>query len=242
MTTNKITSNIMDNISQRLRTQGFSNGAGKALVLINGSNTDILRRHDLFQSLKRRGFEVSLGFSFMAERLMDSQKLISSVKPARVYREEDISSLKDILREYSIVLAPNISINTLSKVSAGMIDSFVPNVLWSFLYFGKKVYIDFDSVSSFMGEKTDNEEIKRQIEEHIKTIKKMGAVELSELDDVSKIKKDDIKATSTRSLITEKDISNLEKTERVLVVNKNTLITPLAWDKARELGIKIEKQ
>ena len=243
MTTNKITSNIMDNISNKLKVQGFSKGEGKALVLVNGSNMDIFKNGEFYQILKTSGYKVSLGFSFMAERLLDSQKIISLVKPEKVYREEDISNLKDILREYSIVIAPNISMNTLTKVSSGMIDSLIPNIIWSFLYFSKKVYIDFNSVRCFMGEKTNNGEINRLIEENIKTLIKMGASELTELHEISKLeRKNDTKSTSESNLITEKDISKLDKAQRVLVVNKKTLVTPLAWDKAREIGIKIEKQ
>ena len=40
----------------------------------------------------------------------------------------------------------------------------------------------------------------------------------------------------------EKDIIKLSKNHSVLVIDKNTLITPLARDKARELGVKIEKK
>ncbi len=244
MTKTNITSNILENITKRFNAQGFSNEEGKALVVINGSNMDLNRIQGFIQDLKT-GYEISIGFSFMAERLLDTKKIIDELRPSHVFREEDMLRLKEIYREYSILVGPNISMNTLSKVSAGMIDSFISNAIWSFLYFGKKVYLDFNSVREYMGEKPRNQEIEKIIEGQISTILKMGAIEINP-DAIMKdviIEKEGTpnKTPEQKDLISEKDILNLSKNKSVLVLDKNTLITPLARDKARELGIKIEK-
>lgn len=255
MTKTNITSNILENITKRISTQGFSNTQGKALVVFNGTNMNFAKNRGFIEDMKKT-YEISIGFSFMAERLLDTKKIIDELRPAHVFREEDMLKLKEILKDYSILVGPNISMNTLSKVSTGMVDSFISNIIWSFLYFSKEVYLDFDSVREFMGERSKNEEIERIIENHISTVIKMGALEINSADILNNklinkgiittnaISSDDVshKIIRQKGLISEKDIVNLDKNQNVLIVEKNTLITPLARDKAKELGIKIEKK
>lgn len=252
MMKNKVTSNVMYNISNRIKAQDFSNGKGKALIVINGSSMDILNDLGFIQNLKFNGFEISVGFSFMAERLLDTKRIIDLIKPSRIYSEEDIGKLKDIINQYELVVGPNITMNTLSKISLGMIDSLIPNIIWSFLYHGKKVYLNFNIVRNQMGERPKSKEISNIIEEHINKIIKMGAIEISgrisipNIISKENILKDDISNISETSneivkkLVSERDITKLGENQKVLVLNKGTIVTPLARDKAKELGISIE--
>lgn len=245
MTKSNITSNILANISNRIGSPAFNHKSEKALVVINGADTDFKRIEGFIRDLKK-SHEISIAFSFMAERLLDTKKIIDDLRPVHVYREEDMLRLKEIYKDYSILVGPNISMNTLSKVSTGMIDSFVSNAIWSFLYFGKEVYLEFNSVREYMGEKPSNNEIEKMIENHISTILNMGAIEINPdtiiKENIIEKKEESNKPAKQKDLISEKDIVNLSKNHKVLVIDKNTLITPLARDKAKELGVKIEKK
>lgn len=237
----KVTSNVMDNISNRIKDRGFSFGEGKALIMINGASLDISNGLEFSQELKNNGFEIGLGFSFMAERLLDTKKIIDRIKPTEIFKEEDISKIKYLINNYSMVVGPNITMNTLSKISVGMIDSFVPNAIWSFLYFGKKVYLDFNSARNYMGQPTSSKEISDILEKNIKVLVKMGAVEIDSTSKFLNMEKIVLKEEQQlKDLITEKDIAKLIDNQKKIVVNKKTLITPLAKDKARELGVSIE--
>lgn len=244
----KLTSNMLENISNRIKNQGFSNSEGKALVLFNGASKDIFNHLGYIENLKKNGIEISLGFSYMSERILDTNKIINKLKPREIFKEEDIFKLQSIINDYSMVIGPNITINTLSKVSLGMIDSFVPNIIWTFLYNGKKVYLNFNSVRNYLGVKLQSSEISNIIEKHISTIIKMGAQEITEDTIFDKIKPNILSSKIIapfndidlkKDLITEKDISLLTNQNK-LVLKKGTVITPLAKDKARELGISIE--
>ena len=249
MVRSSVTSNVMDNISNRLKVQSNLNGGEKVLILVNGSSIDIYNNLEKLNSLKNNGFKISLGFSFMGEKMLDTKRIINSLKPQEIFNEEDIFRLKSILNDYFIVIAPNLTINTLSKISLGMVDSLVSNIIWSFLYHDKKVYIDFNSVRSYMGEPPKSKEIEKVIKAHIDTILRMGAIEFTSgnkfEDLIPRVISSNSKITNNehrdkRGLITEKDISKLDKDQRVLILNKGTVITPLARDKARELGLSIE--
>lgn len=245
----KLTSNMLENISNRIKNHGSTNSEGKALVLFNGASKDIFNHLGYLENLKKNGIEISLGFSYMSEKILDTNKIINKLKPREVFKEEDIFKLNSIINEYSIVIGPNITINTLSKVSLGMIDSFVPNIIWTFLYNGKKVYLNFNSVRNYLGVKSQSSEISNIIEKHISTIIKMGAIEITEDTIFDKIKPNIVSSKIIapskdvdlkKDLITEKDISLLNKNQNKLVLKMGTVVTPLAKDKARELGISIE--
>ena len=256
MVKSKITSNVLENITNIVSKKGFSQNGRKALVVFNGSYLEEHLRIEKILSLKEKGLDISLGFSFMGERILDTKKIINTLRPIEVYREEDILDFPRIIKNYDLIIGPNITMNTLSKVSLGMIDSFIPNVIWTFLYQGKKVYLDYHSVTHFLGETTKSVEIQKVIDNHIDSLKKMGAIEIKEDNYLEKViinnDKPGIKktmenhksqtATINKNLITEKDMVIIAETKKLIVLEKGTVITPLAKDKARQLGVKIERK
>lgn len=251
----KITSKVLEDISKRLQGESIiekekEDKTLKALIVLNGSNIDLSEKIENIKKLKNRGIKVSLAFSFMAERLLDTQRIINTLQPLEIYKEEDIIKLKDISKKYSIIIGPNITMNTLSKISLGMIDTFIPNLIWTFLYQGKKVYLDFNQVKNYLGEETKNKEILNITDRYIDTIKKMGAIEIDDKNILENIIKDyrDLqiesqtnlnKVPQAKTVITEKDIISMSSNNK-LILPKGTIITPLAKDKAREKNIKIE--
>ena len=269
MVKSKITLNVLENISNIVSNKGFSGNGRKALVLFNGSYLEEHLRVEKILELKDKGLDIALGFSFMAERIIDTRKIIDILRPIEVYREEDIMDFPKIVKNYDLIIGPNITMNTLSKVSLGMIDSFIPNVIWTFLYQGKKVYLDYHSATNFLGEPTKSVEIQNVIQNHIRSLNKMGAIEIQENNYLDKIILSSDRASSEKintdrrsteihkktnnpsvnnqdyisnNLITEKDMVIIAETKKSIVLEKNTVITPLAKDKARELGVKIERK
>lgn len=244
MKKSKIASNILGNITDKMSNRRDSSGKGKALVIFTGSSQELDKTMDQIFELKKTGYDVAVGFSFMAKNLIDTKRIINSLNPLEVLGEEDIFRLQLLSNEYSILMMPNITMNTLSKVCSGMIDSFASNILWTFLYKNKKVIIDYHSVRNYLGEKPASKEIEDMIEERIAQITKMGASEIEEIAEIYE-EEEPIQDTrislpqnsSSKKLITEKDIAAYKQNR--LIVNKSTIITPLAKDRARELNIEI---
>ena len=228
-------SNILDNISNRMSNRRVSSEKGRALIVFTGSSFQVDQAISRIFDLKESGYDVALGFSFMGQKLIDTKRIINCLNPLEVLGEEDIFRINTISSDYSLLVMPNITINTLSKVGSGMIDSFASNILWTFLYKKKEVLIDFNSVRNYLGEKPGCKEIEDMIEDKISKILKMGALELEEI----KVDKEMEPAASSLSkdLITEKDIVKYKN--KKLIVNNKTIISPLARDKARELNIEI---
>lgn len=124
----KITANVLDDISNRLKGSNSLNIREKALVVITGANIGLDKRIEWIKELKNNGIQISLVSSFMAEQLVDLNKIIRDLSPVNIYKEEDVFNLKDIVREHSMIIGPNITTSTLAKVSSGMIDSFAPTL------------------------------------------------------------------------------------------------------------------
>lgn len=252
---NKITSNILEDISKRLKGENYSESGDNALIVFNGSTIGLDKRIEKIKELKRLGMKLSVAFSFMGEQLVAEEKIIKLLSPINVYKEEDIFKLKAIVEKYSMVIGPNITMNTLSKISLGMIDSFVSNIIWTFLYQGKNTYLDFSPVREYLGKETKNKEISDMIERYIGIVTKMGVVEIKENNYLERIiiKQETMKVNLNKvidnniatnqeykKVITERDINNFDLENKSLILPKGTIITPLARDRAREKHIKIE--
>lgn len=256
MIKNKITLNILADISKKMKTGGYSFSDNNTLVLFNGSNIDLESRLNEIAKLKDHDICLSLGFSFMGEGIINRSKIIEFLDPRDVYGEEDIFNLEKIVEENPKLLLPNITINTLSKVALGIIDSFASTVIWTYLYMGKSVYLDFNSVRNYLNKETKNQAIRALREGHIKTMLDMGGLELEGgnylkvlLGDKASVNKknniDVVEADksnrnlATNNLITERDMEKIER-ESILNLPAGTIITPLAKDRAREKRIEIK--
>ena len=168
-----LTQEILKGITLRVN-RGEVSSKG-VLVLFAGSNFGIDKKIEELTLLRQYGIQVSMGISFMGERIINLEKVNSILKPIKIYREEDIFNIEKLEREYSLLMIPNITINTLSKVSLGILDSFTSNIIWDFLYSGKKVLIDFESARKYRGRESKNVEINRLVNFHIDRLKSMGA-------------------------------------------------------------------
>jgi len=243
----KITSNVLEDLARRIQGDSSSDSRESVLVVFNGSNIRLDKKLEYIRSLKQRGMKVSLAFSFMAEGIVDTKRIIDNLNPYKIYKEADVFNLQDIVRENSVLIGPNITINTLSKVALGMIDSFVPSLIWTFLYKNKKVYLDFSSVRQYLGQETENKGILNLIDGHIRALGNMGAIEISEenfnqvfFDGVQASKADNPTMVETiKRVLTENDILSISARSN-LVLPRGTILTPLAKDKAREKNISIQ--
>lgn len=248
MVKNKMTLNVLANITKKVSGKNVSNSMNKALIVFTGSNIELNERIDELKELRNGDVGLSLAFSFMAERILDMDYITNSLNPIVVYKENDVFQLEDLVKEYDYIIGPNITTNTLSKVSLGMVDSFISNIIWTYLYKEKPVYLDFSSIKNYLGSPSNNKAINNVIDSHIKTLKDMGVIELEPRMYLKKIanvkdfnnRKEKIKVNSDfKKVITENDLNDIQKGES-LILPKGTIITPLAKDKVNQLGIKLK--
>lgn len=285
MVKDKITLNVLADISRKIgsttvitpKSASRTELNERALVIFNGSNIGIDEKLKEIKMLKDKGVSISIAFSFMGDKIVNENGIIDYLKPDQIYKEEDILQLKSIANRYSYVIAPTLTINTMSKVTKGFIDSFLSNIVWTFLYMGKKVYIDFTSALNYLGEQCANPAIEKVINDQISAIKDIGAIEIKTGNYLNTILKDNQEKKYTNNLnsrlssslnsslnmtfnkkintnipsstekkkdgkkiLTGTDIAQLAKSNNSITLPKGSIITPLAKDKIRELGISVK--
>lgn len=274
MVRDKITLNVLADIKRKVGSTTIITSSNssrmekkdRALVVFNGSNIDLSDKLKEIKLLKDKGVSISLAFSFMGDKIVEEDKVIDYLKPDKVYKEEDILELKSIANRYSYIVAPTLTISTMSKVAQGFIDNFISNVIWTFLYLGKKVYIDFTSTENYLGEKCKNQAVARVIDKQVEGIKDLGGIEIKsgryidiileekpykrKLDlnlDLNSIEKSSTYTPSSipsdsenrKKVLTGSDIEKLVKESGSITLEKRSILTPLAKDKIKELGISV---
>lgn len=285
MIKNKITLNVLADITKKIGSvsiRGNDNSKNpygrddmaeikdKVLVVFTGSDINIEEKIKDLLELKDRGIHLSLVFSRMGEAILDLNKIKERLKPERVYLEEDILELKKISKQYNYIISPNITLDTMSKVNGSLLDGFIPNLIWTFLYMGKEVYVDFQSTLNYMGMDCKNKNIEKRILRSIEDIKSLGVTELASKKYIEtiyndknlykdrgyiskvtlparrqdKTESDAVRSkqenSGSRKIYTQNDIENSLSRGDTLVLRGGSILTPLAKDKIRSKGINIK--
>lgn len=224
----------------------------RALVVFTGSDINIAEKLECILGLKDQRVRLSLVFSKMAEKLLNIEKIKEKLRPEEVYLEEDIIELKKVSLEYNYIISPNITINTMSKTTKGFIDEFIPNLIWTFLYLDKNVYVDFESTLNYLGMDCKNKKVENIILEQIKSLKDMGATEIISnkyMDSIYKNKNySNILSKKTgvenhsleKKIYTKNDINSSLKNGDTIILRRGDILTPLARDEMRSRGINIK--
>ena len=270
MVKNKITLNVLADITKKIgnisskstfndnnnyQRQELPKITDKALVVFTGSDINIEEKIDCLLELKNRGVSLSIVFSKMGEAILSKSSIKEKLSPDRIYLEEDILDLKIISKEFDYIVSPNITIDTMSKVNMSLLDGFIPNLIWTFLYMNKEVYVDFQSTLNYLGMECKNKNIEKRILGSINEIKELGVTEVSSNSYIKTIYKENVnlkeanspvnssnaeKIAVERKIYTENDIRNSFSEGDTVVLRSGSIITPLAKDKIRNMGISIK--
>lgn len=248
MPKNSIALNVLAGITNKVKAERALDSGNVGLVVFTGSEAGLKGKIQELKELKSENIMLSLAFSFMASRILDMEHIIDELAPIEVYREEDMFQMEEIVKKYPCIIGPNITVNTLSKVALGMVDSFISALIWTYLYNGKRVYLDYYSTKNYMGRPIKNKAMEEIIDGYITALSSMGAVEIEtgryneilngEID--VHIDKDITKENySLKKVITEKDLQNMPRGKHI-VLPMGTIVTPLAKDTAKLMGIALE--
>lgn len=227
------------------------------LVLVfTGTDIGLNDYIDKLIKLKRYGFTYDIVLSEAAEEIIRIDVLKSRLGPKKIFNNVTIADL-DIFCKFDGAVVPMMTQNTLTKLVLGLQDNFITSLIWHMLWFGKPVFVDFTNCRTKMGSKAKNPFLNEIIENYLSKLIKMGVTEIDKKDfivrllDKFKSYKDlkiqtneDITADMNffEGVITEKDVISIAKKEKEIVVSARTIITPLAKDTAKELGLKIRKK
>lgn len=171
-----------------------------------------------------------------------SFKIRNDIDLTDINDENVQSEILEELEKYKTIIYMNPSIKQLKAVVEMDDGDYSKNLILESLLHGKEVEIVIDEKI----DKKPQNGVQKKYCELLETAKEMGIkIKKGNKEDWKKNGEGSVdplkKATYQKELILEKNIEEMKhKGESILIIDKQEIITPLAIDRARELGIEIK--
>ena len=205
----------------------------KILVVITGSTNNL---EQIVLELRKisKNYDLSLVFSEAASNIID-ENVFSEF---HIIKDFSIKNYDEILSKNDIILLPLLTKNTVAKLVVGIRDNAVTNLVSKALLLEKRVIAAYDSCIV-------NSEVPyaKLINSNVERLKDYGLifVQAKELADYMLNKKDlEINSLREKNVITAKDLKDLY--DKKIIISKNTVVTTLAKERAKENQIVFEEK
>lgn len=205
----------------------------KILVAITGSTNNL---EQIVLELRKisKNYDLSLVFSEAASNIIN-ENVFSEF---HIIKDFSIKNYDEILSKNDIILLPLLTKNTVAKLVVGIRDNAVTNLVSKALLLEKRVIAAYDSCIV-------NNEVPyaKLINSNVEKLKDYGLifVQAKELADYMLNKKDlEINSLREKNVITAKDLKDLY--DKKIIISKNTVVTTLAKERAKENQIVFEEK
>ena len=205
----------------------------KILVVITGSTNNL---EQIVLELRKisKNYDLSLVFSEAASNIIN-ENVFSEF---HIIKDFSIKNYDEILSKNDIILLPLLTKNTVAKLVVGIRDNAVTNLVSKALLLEKRVIAAYDSCIV-------NNEVPyaKLINSNVEKLKDYGLifVQAKELADYMLNKKDlEINSLREKNVITAKDLKDLY--DKKIIISKNTVVTTLAKERAKENNIVFEEK
>ena len=205
----------------------------KILVAITGSTNNL---EQIVLELRKisKNYDLSLVFSEAASNIID-ENMFSEF---HIIKDFSIKNYDEILSKNDIILLPLLTKNTVAKLVVGIRDNAVTNLVSKALLLEKRVIAAYDSCIV-------NNEVPyaKLINSNVEKLKDYGLifVQAKELADYMLNKKDlEINSLREKNVIAAKDLKDLYN--KKIIISKNTVVTTLAKERAKENNIVFEEK
>ena len=205
----------------------------KILVAITGSTNNL---EQIVLELRKisKNYDLSLVFSEAASNIID-ENIFSEFY---IIKDFSIKNYDEILSKNDIILLPLLTKNTVAKLVVGIRDNAVTNLVSKALLLEKRVIAAYDSCIV-------NNEVPyaKLINSNVERLKDFGLifVQAKELADYMLNKKDlEINSLREKNVIAAKDLKDLYN--KKIIISKNTVVTTLAKERAKENNIVFEEK
>ncbi len=248
-------------------TQPKSNGPEELnlLAVFTGTNRGIDKALEELRKSRKYGINFDIAFSWNGKDLQDIKNIQKQLGARNIFTEVDKGKIGQILERVDGIVIPMTTQNTTAKLSQGILDDFISTLLWESLWRGKKMIMNVDSVLAYKGLQSKVPKMQKMVEDRIKNLQQMGVITLQGQNYEKVLQENFCKnktvitpypstessiqsgrqqpeRTGEKTIVTEKDIVNLNSPLGILSVPYNAIITPLAYDRAKAMGIEIKKE
>ena len=236
MELDKIIEYIVQEVVKKINSQNITEEFSpkeKILVAITGSTNNL---EQIVLELRKisKNYDLSLVFSEAASNIID-ENMFSEF---HIIKDFSIKNYDEILSKNDIILLPLLTKNTVAKLVVGIRDNAVTNLVSKALLLAKRVIAAYDSCIV-------NNEVPyaKLINSNVEKLKDYGLifVQAKELADYMLNKKDlEINSLREKNVITAKDLKDLY--DKKIIISKNTVVTTLAKERAKENKIVFEEK
>ena len=236
MELDKIIEYIVQEVVKKINSQNITEEFSpkeKILVAITGSTNNL---EQIVLELRKisKNYDLSLVFSEAASNIID-ENMFSEF---HIIKDFSIKNYDEILYKNDIILLPLLTKNTVAKLVVGIRDNAVTNLVSKALLLEKRVIAAYDSCIV-------NNEVPyaKLINSNVEKLKDYGLifVQAKELADYMLNKKDlEINSLREKNVITAKDLKDLY--DKKIIISKNTVVTTLAKERAKENKIVFEEK
>ena len=236
MELDKIIEYIVQEVVKKINSQNITEEFSpkeKILVVITGSTNNL---EQIVLELRKisKNYDLSLVFSEAAKNIID-ENVFSEF---HIIKDFSIKNYDEILSKNDIILLPLLTKNTVAKLVVGIRDNAVTNLVSKALLLEKRVIAAYDSCIV-------NNEVPyaKLINSNVEKLKDYGLifVQAKELADYMLNKKDlEINSLREKNVITAKDLKDLY--DKKIIISKNTVVTTLAKERAKENKIVFEEK
>ena len=236
MELDKIIEYIVQEVVKKINSQNITeefNPKEKILVAITGSTNNL---EQIVLELRKisKNYDLSLVFSEAASNIID-ENMFSEF---HIIKDFSIKNYDEILSKNNIILLPLLTKNTVAKLVVGIRDNAVTNLVSKALLLEKRVIAAYDSCIV-------NNEVPyaKLINSNVEKLKDYGLifVQAKELADYMLNKKDlEINSLREKNVIAAKDLKDLYN--KKIIISKNTVVTTLAKERAKENNIVFEEK
>ena len=236
MELDKIIEYIVQEVVKKINSQNITEEFSpkeKILVAITGSTNNL---EQIVLELRKisKNYDLSLVFSEAASNIID-ENMFSEF---HIIKDFSIKNYDEILSKNDIILLPLLTKNTVAKLVVGIRDNAVTNLVSKALLLEKRVIAAYDSC--IVNNKVPYAKL---INSNVEKLKDYGLifVQAKELADYMLNKKDlEINSLREKNVITAKDLKDLY--DKKIIISKNTVVTTLAKERAKENNIVFEEK
>lgn len=228
-----IVQEVVKKINSQEQVDSIESSKEKMLAVLNGSTNNL---EQIILELKKlsKVYDLKIVFSEAAKNILD-ENLFSEFD---IIKNFSIQNYDEVLSQVNMIVLPLLTKNTVAKLVVGIRDNAVTNLISKALLTDKKII----AVSDCCLVKSDKAYAKL-INSNVEELKKYGVVftKSEELADYILNKKDlEINSLREKNIITATDLKDLN--DRKIIISKNTVVTTLAQDRAKENNIVFEKK
>ncbi|MBS4534538.1 hypothetical protein GOQ29_02800 [Clostridium sp. D2Q-14] len=215
----------------------------QVLVVFTGSISGYTDALKSLKAMSKKNYSFKVVLSKNAQRILDQESIKKELKVSNIYVDVTSEEIDYLKKDIDKIVIPTLTRNSVIKIAMGISDT-LPTYLISWgIMSGVPIIASEEGCNPQVSE---NKQYRNMLINNIEILKKYGidfkgAKELHECKEninfceYEKVKKN----FSKKRLITREDILKAKNNNQEILISENTIVTQLAKDAAKEIGVSI---